>query len=97
MVRLCVTWPFVSKARNVVRLLLELVLLLFFTTGLIQCANIEIMRQNNQDTIESSTDYFNISGWIGVGTIALFNLGCLVIVLVNFVQVCCKSHRDQIR
>jgi hypothetical protein len=40
---------------------------------------------------------FNFSGWIGVSSIIVFNIGCLLAVLVNLVQHCCLSNRESIR
>ena len=97
-VRFCITWPFVSKCRNLVRLALEITLLLFFTTGLIQCLNLSVMRSNNSSTLESSVDLFNMAGWIGVATIIIFNVGCMLVILVNLIQhCCCSSNKERIR
>jgi hypothetical protein len=51
MARLCATWPYVSRCRNLYKLALEFILLLFFITGLIQCIALTEIQKNDSATL----------------------------------------------
>lgn len=97
MLRLFKTWPYAQTWRNWVRIFLETVLLLFFLTGLLQCVSLQEMRKNDPESIESAIKTFDACGWVGVGTIFVFNFSCIFLVLLNCCQRLCVSNHQNIR
>lgn len=92
MIRFCVTWPFCRLWRNIYRLILECALMMFFITVLIQGFLIqEIMR--NDDTLSYYITIYHRFGWVGFTFIFFFNIGFLVLLIVDICIGCKKSNR----
>ena len=96
-VRFCLTWPYISRKRNIYKLVLEIVLLLFFVISLVQAVLISRIQQNQLDTLSQSIYLYNLTGWIGVVCIFFFNLSYFLLLLINVVDHCRKSDMEKVR
>ena len=91
-VRLSITWPYTSKWRNVVRLVLESVLLALFGVILVlQLVIVYIVSENS--TSDVWAQLFFVVGWVGFGLVFAYNLGFLVCFCINWYYNFTKSNR----
>lgn len=96
-VRFCLTWPYISRRRNIYKLVLEIVLLLFFVISLVQAVLISRIQENQLDTLSQSIYLYNLTGWIGVVCIFFFNLSYFLLLIINLVDHCRKSDMEKVR
>lgn len=94
MIRFIVIWPFHSKVRNFIRLGLEICLLTFFVTILIQAMNLPHIISGDPALIESAVEIFYKIGWVGFGMVFTFNIVHIIIWSYDWVQGCRKTNRE---
>jgi len=96
-VRFCIVRPFATLSRNIIRFLLELVLLVFFITTLLQNILINKISQNISNLIADQTKSYYVVGWIGFIAIFIFNISFFVMLIVDIVLCLRKSSRENMR
>lgn len=93
-IRFLVIWPFHKKIRNYIRLGLELCLLLFFVSILIQALNLPDIMSGDQMLIPHAVNIYYAIGWVGFVMCFIFNIGHIAIWVYDAVLGCRKTNRD---
>lgn len=89
-VRLCLTWPYASKWRNIYRLVLEIILLAIFALiYFIQLIVYNLIR--GADPVWAT--WFFLFGWIALVLVFVYNIGFLVLACINLYQQCKFTNR----
>lgn len=92
--RFIFTWPYHKKWRNIFRLVLELVLLTFFVSVLIQGFVVRDIMLNDPNTIEKSITTFYQLGWVGFVTVFVFNLSFVALMFFDLYKGCKKTNKE---
>jgi len=92
--RLLATQPYFARWRNIYRLVLELILLVFFVTVLVESFIIDAITQNNSATLLSAVSSFYRLGWVGFALVFGFNIGYLVLLFIDIVQGFRHTNRE---
>lgn len=87
------TWPFLKTWRNIYRLVLECALELFFICVLIQGFLVQEIMKNNEDTLSWTITLYYRLGWVGFAMVFFFNIGFLVLLLIDVYRGCKMSNR----
>lgn len=94
MARFIAIWPFHSKVRNFIRFGLELCLLTFFVTILIQALKLPEIMSGQEVIIAPAVEIFYSVGWAGFVMVFVFNLGHIIIWAYDIVQGCRRTNRE---
>ena len=90
-VRFCLTWPYAAKWRNIVRLVLEIILLAIFALiYFIQLIVYNLIR--GADPVWAT--WFFMFGWIALGLVFIYNIGFIVLACINLWQQCKYTNRE---
>ncbi len=92
-IRFIIVWPFKTKLRNFIRLALDIILLLFFGTVLLQGFLMITIMSADTSTFVSTVDLFYKIGWAGFALVFIFNIGYMAIIIYDIVLGCRKSNR----
>jgi hypothetical protein len=89
-IRFLIIWPFKTRFRNFFRLFLDLCLLTFFITILIQSIELpDIMSGDNQRIVSAVEIYYSV-GWVGFVMVFIFNI-CHIAIWIYDCMICCKK------
>lgn len=92
-IRFAIVRPYSTTWRNFTRFILELVLLVFFTTVLAQSYLVTMITLNDPNTLSLSISLFYAVGWVGFVLVFIFNIGFFVLLIINFIIGCKYSNR----
>ena len=93
-VRFLIIWPFHEKVRNYIRLALELCLLIFFGSIIIQALKLPDIMSGDQLLIAPAVEIYYAIGWVGFAMVFVFNIGHILIMIYDAFLGCRKSNRD---
>lgn len=92
--RFLLTKPYYATWRNVFRFCLELALLLFFMVVFILGFILDEIIKNDPNTLEKYIKVYYNLGWLGFALVWTFNLGFIVLMIVDIAQGCKKNNRQ---
>lgn len=92
--RFIFTWPYYRRWRNIVRLCLEVILLVFFFCVMIQGFLVREIMLNKDSTLEKAINSFYKFGWVGFAMVFVFNLSFVAFTILDIVMGCRKSNRE---
>jgi hypothetical protein len=91
--RFLIVWPFKSNIRNFIRLGLELCLLGFFASVLIQGFMVLEIMKNDIATLSNAINLYYSVGWAGFVLVFVFNVSHLIILIRDIVMGCRTTNK----
>jgi hypothetical protein len=92
--RFLIIWPFRSNVRNFIRLGLELCLLGFFVSVVIQGFMVDEIMKNDNATLSNAINLYYSVGWAGFVLVFVFNIAHLIILIRDIVIGCRTSNKE---
>ena len=93
--RFCLSRPYSSAKKNIIRLISEVLLMLILIIILIEALISEELAKNDPDTLPYNIYWFYVLGWVGFSFILLFNLGWFVIVIWSIIRSCFANNTKE--
>ncbi len=92
-VRLLVVWPYAQRWRNLFKLGLDAILLMFFSTVMAQSFYVSTIQLNNSE-LNSAIDSFYQVGWVGFLCIFAYNIAYFLLLAYDLYVSCQKTNRE---
>lgn len=92
-VRFSIVRPYYHKWRLIVRFILEIVLLAFFITVMVQDFLVTRIMRNDPNTLMQDIDSFYKIGWAGFVFVFVFNGTFVVLFIIDVIVGCRQSNR----
>ena len=92
-IRFSFTWPFFALWRNIYRLVLEVVLLLFFSFYLVNDILITYFFTDINSISQSEVDLYYGFGWAGFGCVFFYNIAFIIYFIIDIIYGCLYTNR----